>query len=93
MIEGNVIALLERETIGTIGGIEHTVDEYTVNIKIGLYFFVGDVKQLLLHLGRIIEAVVGLKLEVGSLSLTGKVLDSLRLGIGLRGVLTDERKA
>ena len=31
-----------------------------------------------------------MKLEVGSLSLTGKVLDSLRLGIGLRGVLTDE---
>ena len=90
MIEGNVFALLEGETIGTVGGIEHAVDEYAVHIEIGFYLVLAHIEQLLLHLCRVVETVVGLEVECRTLGLTGKSLNLLGLGIGLGCILTDE---
>ena len=90
MIGRDVCALLEREAINTVGGIEHAVDQHAINRKIRFHLVVGDIQHLLLHLGRIIETVVGLKLEVGTLGLAGKVLDGLRLGISLGAIGLDQ---
>ena len=90
MIGGNIGTLLEGQSVGAVGGIEDAVDEHAVHIEIGLRLIVGDVEHLLLHLCRIVEAVVGLQLEVGTLGLSGKVLDGLRLSIGLRRILADK---
>ena len=90
MIGWDVCALLEREAIHAAGRIEHTVEKYAIDREIGLHFVVGDIQHLLLHLGRIVEAVIGLEFEVGTLGLAGIVLDGLRLGIGLRTVGLDQ---
>ena len=90
MVEGNIGALLECQTISAVGGIENTIDEYAVNIEVGLYLVVADIQLLLLHLGRIVKAVVGLKLEGCSLALASEFLYGLCFGIGLRGILGDE---
>ena len=90
MVGGNVGALLEGESVGTVGGIEDAVDEHAVNIEVCLDLVVADVEHLALHLGRIVEAVVGLELEVGAFRLAGKLLDGLGLGIGYGLVLGDE---
>ena len=90
MIEGNVLALLERQTIDTVGGIEDSIDKHAVDIEVGFHLVVGDIQEFLLHLCRVVETVVRLQLEVRACGLAGKVLDGLRLGIGLRRILADE---
>ena len=90
MISRDVLALLECETVDTLGCVEHTVDLHAVNIEVGLYLVVGDIEHLLLHLGRIVEAVVGLQTEVGTLKLLGILLDDSCLGIGLGRIVLDE---
>ena len=90
MISRDVLALLEGETVDTLGCVEHTVDLHAVNIEVGLYLVVGDIEHLLLHLGRIVEAVVGLQTEVRALKLLGVLLDSSCLGIGLGRIVLDE---
>ena len=90
MIDGNVVPLLKLKSVDAMGGIEDTVDQYAVDVEIGLDLFFGEVIGGLLHLGRIVEAVVGLKVEVGTFSLTGIGLDGLCLFVGLGSVLADE---
>ena len=90
MVGRNVGALLEGQSVDQVGGIEHAIDQYAVDIEVRLHLVVGDVEHRLLHLGRVVEAVVGLQLEIGTLALTGKVLDSLRLGIGLGRIRLDQ---
>ena len=90
MIGGDVITLLECQTIHTVGSIEHTIEQHTIDIEIRLHLVFGDVQQLLLHLGRIVETVIRLQLEVRASRLTGKVLDGLRLSISLRPVLGNQ---
>ena len=86
MICRNVGTLLERQTIGPIGSIEHTIDQHAVNIEIRLYLVLADVQHGFLHLGRIVEAVVRFKLEVSTLGLLCKFLDGLCLSVSLRTV-------
>ena len=90
MIEGNILTLLERQTIDTVGGIEDSIDKHAVDIEVGFHLVVGDIQEFLLHLCRVVETVVRLQLEVRACGLAGKVLDGLRLGIGLRRILADE---
>ena len=90
MVQGDVVALLELQAVSTIGSIEDTILQYAVDIEVGLHLVFRDVEQFLLHLGRIVEAVIGLQLELLSLGLLGEVLDSLRLGIGSRTIGLDE---
>ena len=90
MVGGDVGALVERESIDAVGGVEHAVLLHAVHIEVGLHLVVADAEQLLLHLGRIVEAVVGLQLEGRPLGLAGILLDGARLGIGLRLVGGDE---
>ena len=90
MIGGNVHTLLERKAIHAIGSIEDTILEHAVDGEVRFYLVFADVQQFLLHLRRIVEAVVRLELEVGTLCLLGKLLDSLRLCISLGTILADE---
>ena len=60
VIGRDVLALLERQAINTVSGIEHAVEQHAVHVEVGLHLVVGDVEQFLLHLGRVIEAVIGL---------------------------------
>ena len=83
MVCRDVGTLLECQSVNTIGSIEHTIDEHAIHIEIRLHLILRDIKQFLLHLGRIVEIVVGLQLEFGTLTLTGKILDGLCLGISL----------
>ena len=91
MIGRNIGALLEREAIDAIGGIEHTILQNAVNGEIRLHLVVGDIELGFLHLGRIIEAIVGLELEIGALRLLCESLNGLGLEIGLRRISGDER--
>ena len=90
MITGDVLALLEGQAIDAIGSIEHTIHLHAIDIEVGLHLVVRDVEHLLLHLRRIVEAVVGLKLEVASLGLAGILLYGLGFGVGLGCILLDE---
>ena len=86
MIHGDVFPLFEREAVDAVGCIEHTVLLHAVGVEVGLHLVFRDVEQLLLHLGRIVEPVVGLQLEVAAHRAAGILLDGLRLGIGFRPV-------
>ena len=90
MIEGNVRTLLEGEPVDAVGGIEHTIDKHAVHVEIRLYLIFGDVQQLLLHLGRIVETVVRLQVEVGTCCLAGIFFDIFRLSICLWRVLRNK---
>ena len=90
MVEGDVSPLLEGESIYPVGGIEHSVDEHAVDIEIGLHLFIADIQLLLLHLGGIVEPVVGLQLEICALALACEFLDGLGLSVGFGLVLCDE---
>ena len=88
MVRRNIGTLLERQTVGTVSSIEHTIEQYAVDIEVGLHLVLRDVEQLLLHLSGIVEVVVGLEVEVSDGEtvghmLAGKVLDGLCLGISL----------
>ena len=85
-----VFALLEGETVDTLGSIEHAVYLHAVNIKIRLHLIVRDVEHLLLHLGRIVEAVVRLQTKVGSLQFLCILLNGLCFGIGLWRIVFNE---
>ena len=86
MIHGDVFPLLERQSVDAVGSIEDTVALYAVDIEVGFHLVFRDVEHLLLHLGRIVESVVGLQLEVAAHRAAGILLDGLRLGIGFRPV-------
>ena len=90
MVCGNVCTLLECQAIDAVGSIEHTIDEHAVDIEIRLHLVFRDIQHLLLHLLRIVEAVVGLQLEVGTLRLAGKVLDGFGLSLGLRRIFANQ---
>ena len=86
----NIGTLLEGQSIDFISSKENTIDQHAVNIEVGLHIVIVDVELLFLHLGRIVETVVGLQLEVGTHCLTGIFLDSLGLCVCLRLILTDQ---
>ena len=90
MVERDIGSLLECESISTVCGIEHTVDEYTVDVEIGFHLIITYIELLFLHLSRIVEPVVGLELEVASLGLACEFLDGMGLGVSLWFVLCDE---
>ena len=90
MIGRNVLALLEVQTIYTMSSIEYTVYLNAIHIEVRLDFIVRDIEHLLLHLGRIVEAVVWLELEVLALALLCVSFDFAGLGICLRSVFLDE---
>ena len=90
MIRGDILSLDEVEAIHAVGGIEHTIELYAVDIEVGLHLVVRDVQQFFLHLRRIVETVIRLEFEVGAFGLTGIVLDGLRLGIGLGRILGNQ---
>ena len=90
MIAGNILTLLEGQAIDAVGSIEHTIHLHAIDIEVGLHLVVRDVEHLLFHLRRIVEAVVGLKLEVASLGLAGILLYGLGFGVGLGCILLDE---
>ena len=71
-------------------GIEHAVLLDAVDVEIGLHFIIRDAQHFLLHLGRIVEAVVGLQLEVGTHALASILFNSFRLGVGLGLVGSNE---
>ena len=60
MIGRNIGTLLESQAIHAMSGIEDTVYQYAVDIEVGLDLIVRNIQQLLLHLSRIVEAVVRL---------------------------------
>ena len=84
MVKRDIRTFLESKAIDTVGSIEDTIDQHTIHIKIGLYLIVGNIQQLFLHLGRIVETVVGLQLEISTFCLTGEVFNGLCLCISLR---------
>ena len=43
MVRGDVGALLKGQTVDTVGGIEHTVEQDAVDIEVGFYLVVRDV--------------------------------------------------
>ncbi len=90
MIGWDVLALLEVQSVYTMGGIEHTVHLYAVDVEVWLNLIIGNVEHLLLHLRRIIEAVVWLQLEVLALSLLGIRFYRLGFSISLRSIFLDE---
>ena len=90
MIGRNVLALLEVQTIYTMSSIEYTIYLNAIHIEVRLDFIVRDIEHLLLHLGRIVEAVVWLELEVLALALLCVSFDFAGLGICLRSVFLDE---
>ena len=90
MIGGNVRTLLERKAIHAVGCIKHTILKHAIDGEVGLNLVFADVQQFLLHLCRIVEAVVGLEFKVGTFRLLGKLFDSLRLCISLGTILANE---
>ncbi len=90
MIGRQVFALLERKAIGAVGGIENAIDEHAVDVEIGLDFVFREAVFLLFHLGREVEAVIGLQLEVFSHRFLCESLDFAGFGLGLRVVFPDE---
>ena len=63
MIRWNVLTLLKGQSVDTVGGIEHTVDQHAIHVEVRLHLVVGNVEHSLLHLSGIVEAVVGLEVE------------------------------
>ena len=63
--------------------IEHTVHLHAVDVEVWLDLIVRDVEHLLLHLCRIVEAVVWLQLEVLALSLLSISLNVAGFSISL----------
>ena len=90
VIGRNVLALLEVQAVYAMSSIEHTVHLHAVNVEVWLDLIVRDVEHLLLHLGRIVEAVVWLELEVLALGLLSISLNVAGLSISLRCILLDE---
>ena len=90
MIGRNILALLEVQTIYAMSSIEYTVYLNAIHIEVRLDFIVRDIEHLLLHLRRIVEAVVWLELEVLALALLCVSLYFAGLGISLRSVFLDE---
>ena len=90
MIGGDVLALLECQAVGAVGGVEHAIDLHTVDIEVRLHLIVGDVEHFLLHLCRVVEAVVGLQAEILALGALRVLLNGARLGVGLGRILADE---
>ena len=86
----DILALLEVQSVNTMGSIEHTVHLHAVDVEVWLNLIISDVEHLLLHLGRIIEAVVWLQLEVLALGLLSVSFDIAGFGISFRRILLDE---
>ena len=60
VVDGQVLALLEVQTVDTVSGIEDTIDLHAVDIEIRLHLILREVELCFLHLGRVVEAVVRL---------------------------------
>ena len=90
VIGRDVLALLEVQSVNTMSGIEHTIYLYAVDVEVWLNLIIGNVEHLLLHLRRIIEAVVWLQFEVLALSLLGILFYRLGLSISLWSIFLDE---
>ena len=90
MIGGKVFTLLEVQTVDPVGGIEHAVDLYAVDVEIRLHLVLRQIELCLLHLGRVVETVVGLEVEVRALGLTGVSLDGGCLFVSVGAVSLDE---
>ena len=90
VISRNILALLEVQPVNTMGGIEHTVHLYAVDVEVWLNLIIGNVEHLLLHLRRIIESVVWLQLEVLAFSLLCIRFYRLGFSISLRSIFLDE---
>ena len=90
VIGWNILALLEVQSVYTMGGIEHTVHLYAVDVEVWLDLIIGNVEHLLLHLRRIIESVVWLQLEVLAFSLLCIRFYRLGFSISLRSIFLDE---
>ncbi len=69
VIGRNILALLEVQAIYAMSSIEYAIYLNAIDIEVRLDFIIGDIEHLLLHLGRIVEAVVWLELEVLALGL------------------------
>ena len=82
MICGDVFTLFERQSIGSVRGIEHSIDENAIDIEVRFDVVFGEVILRFLHLCRVIEAVIGLKREVFTFGFTCKLLDFTRLFVG-----------
>ena len=90
VVGGNVLALLETEPVDTVRSMEDAVLHHTVNVEIGLHLIVGQGEHFLLHLGREVETVVGLQLEVRAHRPACILLNGLGLGLGLGGIGLDQ---
>ena len=77
MICRYVPSSFECQSVGSFSSIEHAFDEHTVDIEVGFDVIFREVILCFLHLCRVIEAVIGLKFEVFSFNLAGKLLDFL----------------
>ena len=49
MVGRNIFALLESQSIGTMGCIENAIDLYAVDIKIRLDLIIGNVELFFFH--------------------------------------------
>ena len=72
VISRNILTLAEAESIDTMSGIEDTIYEYRVKIEVRLHVVIREAILILLHLSRIIEAVVGLESSKRVDRLTGR---------------------
>ena len=61
VVSRNILTLTEAESIDTMSGIEDTIYEYRVKIEVRLHVVIREAILILLHLCRIIEAIVRLK--------------------------------
>ena len=90
VIGRNVLALLEVQAVYAMSCIEHAVHLHAVDVEVWLDLIVRDVEHLLLHLCRIVEAVVWLQLEVLALSLLSISLNVAGFSISLWRIFLDQ---
>ena len=86
MISRDILTLAEAKSVDTMSRIEDTIHEYGIKIEVRLHIIIRETVLILLHLSRIIEAVVRLEAEVSTLRLLSILLDSLCLSLRLRFV-------
>ena len=61
VIGRDILTLAEAKSVDTMSRIEDTVHEYGIKIEVRLHVIIRETILILLHLSRIIEAVVRLK--------------------------------
>ena len=90
VIGRNVCTRLKVQAIYSMSCIEYTINQYTVDIEIWFYIIFREIIFLLLHLSRIVESIVRLKLKVGAYRLLSIFFYFCSFSISYRFVRSDK---